>query len=165
MSAPAEPPSSGSDLADSLRSCGLRRVMCDAPIVVDGSVSTAAVVDLMRERCQSAAIVCGEVGVEGIFTERDHLLKVAGRPNELEQPISTHMTRRPQTIEVAATLGDCLPYFVDGGYRHLPVVDGGVCCGLLGAVDVVRFVGEHFPAEVLNLPPRLDQTIRSAEGG
>jgi hypothetical protein len=37
--------------------------------------------------------------------------------------------------------------------------------GLLSARDVLTYIAEHFPAEVLNLPSRLHQAIRRMDGG
>jgi hypothetical protein len=33
------------------------------------------------------------------------------------------------------------------------------------AKDLVEYIAEHFPAEVVNLPPRLHQVMRKPEGG
>jgi len=40
-------------------------------------------------------------------------------------PVEKVMTRNPATIEPDATLSDAAETIVQGGFRHLPVVDGG----------------------------------------
>jgi CBS domain-containing protein len=41
-----------------------------------------------------------------------------------------------------------------GGYRHVPIVDkDGLPRGMVSVKDIVDFIVEFFPAEVLNLPP------------
>jgi len=51
------------------------------------------------------------------------------------------------------------------GYRHIPLLDErGRRAGMIAARDVVNYVAEHFPAEVVNLPPRLDQVFKTPGG-
>jgi hypothetical protein len=52
------------------------------------------------------------------------------------------------------------------GYRSVPLVDErDRWLGLLSSRNVLRYIAEHFPEAVLNLPPRLNQHLRRAEGG
>ncbi len=53
-----------------------------------------------------------------------------------------------------------------GGFRHVPVVDeAGRPAGILSARDVLDFVVELCPEELLNLPPEPDLAVhRTAEG-
>jgi CBS domain-containing protein len=51
-------------------------------------------------------------------------------------------------------------------YRHIPLVDdGGSVVGFVTARDIIVYIAENFPAEVVNLPPELHQTPMRAEGG
>ena len=55
---------------------------------------------------------------------------------------------------------------VKGGYRHVPVVDAEQRqVGLLSSRVILRFIADHFPEAVLNLPPRLNQVLSRPEGG
>jgi CBS domain-containing protein len=52
-----------------------------------------------------------------------------------------------------------------GGYRHVPLVDGGGRpVGVVSVKDIVDYLVEHFPREVLNIPPEPGQHVRCAEG-
>jgi CBS domain-containing protein len=52
------------------------------------------------------------------------------------------------------------------GYRHIPLLDAeGNGAGLLSARDVLGYIAEHFPAEVLNVSPRLGLVPRRMDGG
>ena len=115
----------------------------------------------------------------GIFTERDYLDKIvrigreksAGgkhqpgkRPEDL--PVSKFMTRDPKTISQEESLDTALQLMTRGGYRHLPLVDNeGNLVGVLSARNIISFLAEIFPVEIINLPPRHDQKIGSREGG
>lgn len=53
-----------------------------------------------------------------------------------------------------------------GGYRTIPLVDAhGRPDGVLRQQDILAFVAEAFPQEILNLPPRPHQVMDQAEGG
>ena len=164
MSAHAEPPASGGTVSRSLRRRRLTGIMDRRPVVIPPDAPTLEVVASLRERSRSCALICEGERLVGIFTERDHLLSVAGRPEAFEAPVSEHMTPAPVTLDCESTLGDALRLFIESGYRHVPIADGDRWRGVVTVVDVVRLVADHFPAEVLNLPPRLDQQLKSAEG-
>jgi CBS-domain-containing membrane protein len=52
-----------------------------------------------------------------------------------------------------------------GGYRNLPLVDDdGDLVGLLRQQDLLEYIAEAFPQEILNLPPRPHQTMEEPEG-
>ncbi len=63
------------------------------------------------------------------------------------------MTRDPQTIEPEAALSDASEALLQGGFRHLPVVDGeGRLVGMLSERDLRAKLGtdvEDFPAATL----------------
>jgi CBS-domain-containing membrane protein len=47
----------------------------------------------------------------------------------------------------------------------VPLVDdGGRLVGVVRPVDVLKFLAEAFPEELLNLPPRPHQRMRESEG-
>ncbi len=53
-----------------------------------------------------------------------------------------------------------------GRYRNVPVVDDDRrLVGVVRQVDILKFLAESFPEELLNLPPRPHQRMEQAEGG
>ena len=91
----------------------------------------------------------------GIVTERDILVKgtpdmeAAGR-----MQVSEIMTKNPTTVHRDDTIGVAIRRMHDGHYRHLPVVgDSNRVRGVLSVRNIMEFVVDHFPAEVLALPP------------
>lgn len=118
----------------------------------------------------------------GIFTERDYLDKIVrigqqtpnqppASPNQPPAaspnlPISKFMTPDPKTLSQEESLDTALELMTRGGYRHLPLVDAeGSLVGVLSARNIISFLAEFFPVEIINLPPRHDQKIGSREGG
>lgn len=91
----------------------------------------------------------------GIFTERDVLLRVidSGR-NPADVPLRDVMTAEPETLPFDARIAWALNMMAVGGYRHVPVADArGWPTAVIAVRDIVEFLVESFPAEILNLPP------------
>jgi CBS domain-containing protein len=119
----------------------------------------------MRAHGGGAALICRAGKVVGIFTERDVLNKLFLGPVDDKQPIDLFMTADPETLSLEATLGDAVRLMTEHGYRNVPLVDGeGGSAGIVAARDIVQYVAEHFPTEVANLPPSLEQEFRTPEG-
>ena len=52
-----------------------------------------------------------------------------------------------------------------GQFRNVPLVESdGTVVGLLRQQDLLEYVAEAFPQEILNLPPRPHQTMEEPEG-
>jgi len=41
----------------------------------------------------------------------------------------------------------------------------GHLVGVVRQADIIKYLAESFPEELLNLPPRLNQRMKAAEGG
>jgi predicted transcriptional regulator len=51
------------------------------------------------------------------------------------------------------------------GVENIPIVDAeGKATAVLRTLDVIHFLAEAFPEQVLNLPPRPDQILPKPEG-
>jgi len=93
--------------------------------------------------------------VNGIFTERDVLFRIVDRGrNPAQLPLQDVMTPNPETLSVRSAVAYALNKMSVGGFRHIPVVDDEQRPAFVVSVrDVVQFLVEYFPREVLNLPP------------
>jgi CBS domain-containing protein len=91
----------------------------------------------------------------GIFSERDVLFRIVDRGrNPATLPLSEVMTTEPESLPEEASIAYVLNKMAVGGFRHVPVVDSKGCPVFVVSVrDVVEFLVEFFPGEVLNLPP------------
>ena len=142
----------------------IRTIMNVDPLLAPIGMPVLGVLDEMRRNHSSCALVCDGQTLAGIFTERDYLDRVAGNVDLLDRPIEECMTANPTSLSPADTLGNLLEVIVDGGYRHLPVIEGGEVRGLVAALDIVKYIADLFPGEVYNLPPQLDQVMPRMEG-
>ena len=93
--------------------------------------------------------------VVGIFTERDRLLRVGGE--ELSMRMAAVMTPAPETLKPRHGLAFALNRMVTGHFCHIPIVDeAGAPVAMLSVHDLLEFIVECIPEEVLNLPPEPD---------
>jgi CBS domain-containing protein len=120
----------------------------------------------VREACKtmaakhvSALLVLEEKRIVGIFTERDAIVKVlAAGLNPDKTPISEVMAAEPQTVRAAMPLAFALHMMIEGGFRHVPVVDDdGKAVGMVSArdalgEDLVRLEREMERRNVLENP-------------
>ena len=75
------------------------------------------------------------------------------------------MTLDPQTLDLDRTIGEVIVLMQTGRFRNVPMVDeDGILVGVVRQGDIIKYLAESFPEELLNLPPRLNQPIAEAEG-
>jgi CBS domain-containing protein len=92
----------------------------------------------MVERGVGAAVVAGEGEGPGLITERSVLNAVgAGRP-AAEERVADHMTAAPVYAEPDWSLEQAAQAMVDGGFRHLVVLEDGETAGVISMRDVLR---------------------------
>jgi CBS domain-containing protein len=102
----------------------------------------------------------------GIFTERDVLFRIVDRGrNPATLPLADVMTPDPEALSVRSTVAYALNKMCVGGFRHVPVVDEEHRPAFVVSVrDVVEFLVEAFPREVLNLPVEGKKSQKAREG-
>jgi CBS domain-containing protein len=108
----------------------------------------------MQEHRIGSVIVVDDGRLTGIVTERDVLMKVAGREElTIDQPVSTIMTPDPETLRREDTLVFLMNKMHVGGFRHVPIVDvAGSPDHVLSLRDVLRYLLDHFGVDVVNVP-------------
>jgi len=105
--------------------------------------------------------------LEGIFTERDVLYRIIDRGrNPATLRLAEVMTRNPDALPSRSTVAFVLNRMAVGGFRHVPVVDEeGRPVAIISVRDVVEFLVDQFPREILNLPPEIGGNISSSREG
>jgi CBS domain-containing protein len=104
----------------------------------------------------------------GVLTERDIFGRLVdpGADVDLARPVESLMTTRPHTLTLEQSVRDAIDLMQTGRYRNLPIVDGeGLLVGVVRPQDVLKYLAEAFPEELLNLPPRPHQQMEQPEGG
>ena len=137
-----------------------------APVQVSPKTPLSQAVDEMKKGKGGCALVCDGNRLRGIFTERDLLNRVLGKEVNPEMPIEQFMTAEPLTLPEDVFLVHIVDLMDQHGFRHITLIGHtGEVKGIVSAADVISYLAEHFPAEVYNLPPRLDQKSQTSEGG
>lgn len=103
---------------------------------LDPATSLVEAARRMHERRVGAVVVTEAERLVGILTERDVLRAVA--TGAVDGPVADAMTRSPETIEPDESVGQAAALMIHGGFRHLPVVDGGDVVGMVSIRDLVR---------------------------
>jgi CBS domain-containing protein len=129
------------------------------PDIVSGQQTLALVpptatvreaVDLMAKRHIGAVmVVSGSNRLEGIFTERDVLMRVVARGRDPGTTrISEVMTANPETIAPDLLALDALQRMKTKGFRHLPVVDDGKLVGIVSIRDLYDAVTHQLEEDI-----------------
>jgi CBS domain-containing protein len=138
------------------------------PVTVPPGTSLAECVRaIQRTGTGDSVFVCDRSGaLVGVLTERDIFTRIVVGHVDLAQPVETLMTTDPRTLDLDQTIRDAIELMQTGRYRNVPIVDEDRrLVGVVRQVDIIKYLAESFPEELLNLPPRPHQRMRQAEGG
>jgi CBS domain-containing protein len=121
---------------------------------------------IQRTGTGDSVFVCAADGrLVGVLTERDMFGRIVAGHVDLTQPVESLMTRQPNTLDLDQTIRDAIVLMQTGRYRNVPVVDAdGRLVGVVRQADVIKYLAESFPEELLNLPPRPHQRMKEPEG-
>ncbi len=102
-----------------------------------GSATVREAARLMAARNVGSVLVTAREGqLEGILTERDILCRIVAPGRDPDGTrLQEVMTKNPDTIGPDEPAIEALRRMRDGGYRHLPVVDGGRLVGIVSRRD------------------------------
>jgi CBS domain-containing protein len=157
------------DVGGALLRTPIADVKRNAPVSVFPDAPVEKALALMRARKVSAVIVVERKKarrVVGVFTERDLVNRALPARGFARAPVSRFMTPNPETLRPEDPVAYAVNKMSVGGFRHVPLVDrAGRAAGMISAGDVLEYLVELCPEEVLNLPPEPDLAIhRRPEG-
>jgi CBS domain-containing protein len=118
----------------------IRDVMSTDLVAVNPSTMLFEAARVMSAAHVGSVLVMEGDTLTGIFTERDVLqaFQHARADPARVSPVSDWMTRDPVTISPEDSVGKALDRMLDGGFRHLPVVEGGTVVGVVSMRDLAR---------------------------
>jgi len=141
------------------------------PVTVAPGTSLAECIGAIQRTGTGDSVFVTDAGgrLVGVLTERDVFGRLVGEdvaPIDLSAPVETLMTTEPRTLRLDQSVRDAIELMQTGRYRNVPVVDHeGILTGVVRQVDILKFLAEAFPEELLNLPPRPHQRMEQPEGG
>jgi CBS domain-containing protein len=119
-----------------------------ATVTVIGDVMTTRVASATQDlpvASAAARMVGANVGsavvmqgpfLVGILTERDVLRAAASGEDLSAATVGEWMTPDPQSVTPQTPAAEAAQIMLLGGFRHLPVVDGRVVCGVVSLRDL-----------------------------
>ena len=142
------------------------------PVTVGpGSTIAECLRSIQRTGTGDSVFVTGADGrLAGVLTERDIFGRLVGEDVaagvDLDAPVEDYMNTDPRTLRLDQTVRDAIELMQSGRFRNVPVIDDDHrLVGVVRQVDILKFLAESFPEELLNLPPRPHQRMEQAEGG
>jgi CBS domain-containing protein len=110
------------------------------PSVVEAGITVAEALRRMHEAGTDCLLVRDGDRLVGIFTDRDAVVKVAGK-DVTSAEVREYMTPDPVVLRPDDRLAVAIHKMAVGGFRHVPVVDsGGRPTAVVSAADVFRHI-------------------------
>lgn len=135
---------------------------------IDINASTNEAIDLLLLHEIGAAPVVENGYLRGMFSERDVLNKILNKDvGDLDEiGVTTFMITNPKPAQPDDSLNTAILHMARGGYRHVPIVDTeNRPIGMVSIRDVISYLVEEFPQEVLTLPPSpVRDAMKAREG-
>jgi CBS domain-containing protein len=137
------------------------------PLTVPPGTSLQACLERIRDTGTADSVfVTDPAGrLLGVLTERDIFARLVSPNADLSQPVEHLMVDHPNTLHLDEPVRRAIELMQTGRFRNVPLIDDdGVLVGVVRPVDVLKYLAEAFPEELLNLPPRPHQRISETEG-
>jgi len=113
----------------------LDRLGAPLPLTVPPETSVDDAIAQMHASETDCLLVVADNELVGIFTDRDAVVKIAGRPTDgLE--IGAFMTHDPVVLRADEPIAVAIHKMAVGGFRHIPIVEDGRPTGVVTARDV-----------------------------
>jgi len=137
------------------------------PLTVRPGTSLRACLELIQTTgmADSVFVTDAHGQLKGVLTERDIFGRLVGPEADLDRPVESVMIDRPETLHLNEPIRRAIALMQTGRYRNIPLLDGDdVLIGVVRPVDILKYLAEAFPEELLNLPPRPHQQMVATEG-
>jgi CBS domain-containing protein len=133
----------------------IRHLPLEPAVCIESGTSLHNVVEQMRKKHTSCVLICKGTRCVGIFTERDYLTKVLSMGADRARPVDEFMSSQLKTLSLDDTVGKAISLMNEFGFRNIPLLDREEkCAGLLQIRNIIQFLAELYPEEILNVQPR-----------
>jgi len=117
------------------------------PLTVSPTMLVGKVLQKMIDKRIGCVMVVEGDQLQGIFSERDALLKInADVQQYIDRPITSVMTPNPVTLEAKDKIAFALHKMHVGGYRHLPILSDGKLTGVISIRDILGYLTKRINA-------------------
>ena len=137
-----------------------------APVSIETGSNVATALEAVQRRGQGYVLVVEEGHPRGIMSEREVLMQVVARDVKYNSDVMDFASPIPVVFTESGTIAHAVQTMVLESIDNIPIVDtNGYATAVLRGLDVIHFLAEAFPQELLNLPPEPHQTMPKPEGG
>jgi CBS domain-containing protein len=113
------------------------------PATVTPDTLVSAAIETMHDASIDCLLVVDDGKLVGIFTDRDAVVRVAGKRVETSR-IADVMTPKPVTLRHDDPIALAIHRMAVGGFRHIPILRDGRPTGVVTARDVFHHLAEAF---------------------
>lgn len=115
----------------------VREVMSTGVVTLPGATPMVEAARHMVRRHIGSVLVVDGAMLSGILTERD-VLRAAAKPSDMAaEPVSRWMSPEPIWCSPGIDTEEAAEMMLSGGFRHLPVLEGGDLIGIVSLRDVL----------------------------
>ena len=135
------------------------------PVSVDKNASLGDALAATQKHGQGYVLVVDNGRPVGIMSEREVVTRIVARDVSYDRTVEGFASSVLHTLTSKDRIAKAVQLMSDGGPENIPVVDeSGKAVAVLRKLDIIRFLAEAFPEQVLNLPPRPHQAMPRPEG-
>lgn len=136
------------------------------PLIIKKGETLKVTLKKMKKDRRGSVLIESKGKLVGIFTERDLLTRVLPDQVSLSKKIDDFMSTKMAILSPDDSMAKAISIMNENGVRHVPIVNKKKLTieGIISVRDVLDYLADHFPAEVYNLPPDLNQISRQPEG-
>jgi signal-transduction protein with cAMP-binding, CBS, and nucleotidyltransferase domain len=128
-------PHAHTDWHDTILGDHLAALGFGSPTLVEPSLPVADAIRRMHAAGTDCLLVAEDGHLVGIFTDRDAVVKVAGKGVDASA-VRGFMTPDPVVLRRGDTLAVAIHKMAVGEFRHIPIVDGDAPIGIVSAADL-----------------------------
>jgi CBS domain-containing protein len=137
-----------------------------APITVIEGESVEHTLKIMLEKKIGCMLVTKNGKLSGIVTEGDFTRRFLSMKRDAAAvKVEEIMSKKLTTLDENDSIAFCLNAMVIGGFRHIPLTNSeNVPVAVISVKDIMNYIVDFFPEEILNLPPTPMHTTFEREG-
>jgi len=139
--ATADTPQPAQDFHDTILGDHLDALGIGSPRLIGPTVAVSEAIRQMHAADTDCLLVTDEGRLVGIFTDRDAVVKVAGKRLDAFD-VRDFMTPDPVVLRHDDTIAVAIHKMAVGEFRHIPIVEDGRPIGVVSAADVFRHLVE-----------------------
>jgi len=153
------------NLRNNLHSDTIKHVDLSFFVEVPKGMKIRQAIEKMQASQRKCALVMDNGKLLGIFTNHDIARKILDKDGMADQPVENVMTSNPLTLNADMKIIDAIQLMGEKPYRYMPVIsDEDQVLGTLTHYAIIKYISDHFPEEIYNLPPVPDHYAQARDG-